>query len=30
MTEKEIQKQIEKYGGNESAGDRHPEFRYTL
>lgn len=30
MSEKEVQKQIEKYGGNESTGDHHPEFRYTL
>jgi uncharacterized BrkB/YihY/UPF0761 family membrane protein len=30
MNEYEIKKQIERYGGNELAGDRHPEFRYTL
>jgi len=30
MNEEEIKKQIEEYGGNELAGDRHPEFRYTL
>lgn len=30
MNEEEIQKQIEEYGGIELAGDRHPEFRYTL
>jgi hypothetical protein len=30
MNREEIQKQIERYGGNELAGDRHPEFRYTL
>jgi uncharacterized BrkB/YihY/UPF0761 family membrane protein len=30
MNEEEMKKQIERYGGNELAGDRHPEFRYTL
>jgi flagellar biogenesis protein FliO len=30
MNVEEIQKQIQQYGGNELAGDRHPEFRYTL
>jgi uncharacterized BrkB/YihY/UPF0761 family membrane protein len=30
MNAEEIKKQIEKYGGNELAGDRHPQFRYTL
>jgi len=30
MNEEQIKKQIEEYGGNELAGDRHPEFRYTL
>jgi tryptophan-rich sensory protein len=30
MNEEEIQQQVERYGGNELAGDHHPEFRYTL
>lgn len=30
MNEKEIQTEIDKYGGNQLASDRHPEFRYTL
>ena len=30
MNAEEIQEQIAKYGGNELAGDRHPEFRYML
>ena len=30
MNADEIQKQIERYGGNELVGDHHPDFRYTL
>jgi uncharacterized BrkB/YihY/UPF0761 family membrane protein len=30
MNEEEIQQQVKRYGGNELAGDRHPEYRYTL
>ncbi len=29
MNDEEIQQQLEKYGGEELAGDRHPKFRYT-
>ena len=30
MNAEEIQKEVERHGGHELAGDRHPEFRYTL
>jgi hypothetical protein len=30
MNEEQIQEQIERYGGEELAGDHHPTFRYTL
>ena len=30
MNDEEIKNQIERYGGIELAGDRHPEFRYIL
>ena len=30
LSEEEKQKQIEKYGDEQAAGDRHPNFRYTL
>ena len=30
MNADEIKKQIERYGGQELAGDHHPDFRYTL
>jgi hypothetical protein len=30
MNDEEMQQQIERCGGMELAGDRHPEFRYTL
>jgi hypothetical protein len=30
MNDEEIKQVVEKYGGAELAGDRHPEFRYTL
>ena len=30
MSEEEIDRQVKRYGGNELAGDRHPEYRYTL
>ncbi len=30
MNNEQINQQIARYGGNELAGDRHPEFRYTL
>lgn len=30
MNEKQVVEQIERYGGNDLIGDRHPKFRYTL
>ncbi|CAF4062369.1 unnamed protein product [Rotaria sp. Silwood2] len=30
MNNEQINQQIERYGGNELVGDRHPQFRYTL
>ncbi|CAF3106287.1 unnamed protein product [Rotaria sp. Silwood2] len=30
LNDDQKQQQIERYGGNELIGDRHPEFRYTL
>ncbi|CAF3722339.1 unnamed protein product [Adineta steineri] len=30
MNQEEIDQEIQRYGGIELAGDRHPEFRYTL
>jgi hypothetical protein len=30
MNNEQINQQIVRYGGNELAGDRHPDFRYTL
>ena len=30
MKSDEKDQQIERYGGDDSAGDRHPDFRYTL
>ncbi|RUS14958.1 major facilitator superfamily domain-containing protein [Jimgerdemannia flammicorona] len=30
LTEREKAAEIDKYGGTELAGDRHPDFRYTL
>ncbi len=30
MNDEQIQQQVEKYGGEELAGDRHPEFQYIL
>ena len=30
MNEEEVVRQIQRYGGNDLVGDRHPRFRYTL
>jgi hypothetical protein len=30
MNNEEINQRIKQYGGDELAGDHHPEFRYTL
>ncbi len=30
LNNEEIERQIQRYGGIELVGDRHPEFRYTL
>jgi hypothetical protein len=30
MNEKEIRRQIKRYGGSDLVGDRHPKFRYIL
>ncbi|CAF1682766.1 unnamed protein product [Adineta ricciae] len=30
FTKEQIERQIERYGGNDLVGDRHPDFRYTL
>lgn len=30
MNREDIEKHIEQYGGNELAGDHHPNFQYTL
>ncbi|CAF0839698.1 unnamed protein product [Adineta steineri] len=30
MSDEQIQQEVDKYGGEESVGDRHPKFQYTL
>ncbi|CAF1391416.1 unnamed protein product [Adineta ricciae] len=30
FTKEQIERQIQRYGGNDLIGDRHPDFRYTL